>query len=150
MLRKRNKLKRLERKIARSFKRSERPEVALLPEGQMLISKNMIPNPAFEQGGKQESYVPASEGYEIYVACRSQEAYEAVATTGQRIGLHSQPTPWKSDLMQLQVDRESLFQDWRILNRDKQVVSVSVHAGSERVLQEVNQILNAIAHVLLG
>jgi hypothetical protein len=150
MFHKANKLEKLQQQLARSFKGKDGPEVRLLPEGQMVIRKNMIPNPARERGGKAETFIPGVEGYQVYVAYRSQSAYTTAATTSQRmLGPTAQPVAWNANSMKLHVDRESLGGDWLILNREGRVMSVRVECGSERVLDEVNSILAQIAAILL-
>lgn len=146
-----NKLEKLHQQLVKSFKGKDGTEVRLLPEGQMMIRKNTIPNPALEQGGKVETFVPDTAGYQIYVAYRSPSAYATAAETSQRmLGSTAQPETWDANSMKLQVDRELLVRDWLILNREERVVSVSVKCGSERVRDEVNSILAQIAVILLS
>ena len=150
MFNKSDKLAKLHQHLVGSFKGTDGPEVRMLPEGQMVIRKSMIPNPALEQSGKVETFIPDTDGYQIYVAYRSQNAYAATAATSQRmVGPKTQPATWDEKSMKLQVDRDLLTKDWLILNGDGWVISVSVQCGSEHMLDEINWILAQIAATLL-
>jgi hypothetical protein len=151
MFRKTNKLEQLQRQIGKLFKKNTSPEVRLLPDGQLLIFKNLSPNVALAQGKKTETRVPGAEGYEIYVAYRVQSAHSAATGTAQRVfDPAAQPLLWDASLMQLQIDPAALGADWELLNREGYVVTVRVQSGSASMRGEVNQILNEIAASLLG
>ena len=140
----------LQRRLVKLFKGNRVPDIRLLPDNQMLIDKNMIPNPALQQGGKSESHVPGEEGYQIYVAYRSPAESEAAMLTSQRMyGPSVQPIVWDAKSMVLHAGKTSLKLEWRLLNAEGQVVTIYVDCGSSRVVDEVNAILAEVQAVLL-
>ncbi len=146
-----SRLIRLHQRLAELFKAPQGPNVRLLPDNQMLIDKNIVPNPAFGRGSKMESSVPSRAGYRIYVAYRSPDEYAAAMATSQRIsGPAEQPIVWDAKSTALRVDKASLKPEWRLLNAEGQVVTVNVHCGSTQVVSEVNVILTEIETTLLS
>jgi hypothetical protein len=132
----------LQRRLVKLFKRNRAPNIRLLPDHQMLIDKNIIPNPAFGRGGKSESYVPDVDGYQIYVAYRSPDEYAAATSTSQRmLGPSARPVAWDAGSMSLRVHQTSLKPEWHLLNAEGQIVTVKIDCGSSRVVEEVNAIL---------
>jgi hypothetical protein len=145
-----NKLTRLQQRLVERFGTDVGLEVRLLPDHQMLISKNLVPNPALGQRGKTESFVPSLEGYEVYVSDRSMEDYWAKVSTSQRItGPSETPITWDV-AMPLEVSPTLLNPEWRLMSPAGRVVTINVKSGSERVVDEVNPILAEIAATLLS
>jgi hypothetical protein len=139
----------LQSRLEGSFKGKSGPDVRLLPDDQMQIAKNLAPNQDQRRGAKGNSLTPDKDGYKIYVACRAADKYEASVSSSQRVVPSTQPVPWDSGSMKLRVDPSSLVWEWRVLNRDREVVIVSVQYGSDRVVAEVNGILAEVEAVLL-
>lgn len=143
-------LEELRRRLAISAREQASLEIRLLPDAQMVIFKNMIPTPAAEGKGKQETLSPGASGYRIYVAYRTRDEYAAAVAGSQRmLGPAAQPVAWRRG-MALGVSPAALDQEWRLLNSEGRVVTVSVTCGSERVVGEVNAILAEVEQVLLA
>jgi hypothetical protein len=125
-------------------------DVRLVGGDQVLVSRNMARNPAFERGGKTSTYVPGPDGYEVYAACRPAEVHDALAATSQRMtGPSAGPAAWDSRTMRLRLDPPGTSGDWLVRNRWGEVVTVHAGAGSPRVLDEVNAVLSEVEAVLL-
>ena len=145
-----NRLTRLHGRLAQAFRAEGEPEVRLLEDTQMLISKDLTPNSARERG-KAASFVPGPDGYQVYVSCRSEADYWATVSTSQRItGPSEVPAYWHATAIQLEVSASSLDREWRLLNDEGRVVTVHATCGSGRVVDEVNLILAEIAAALLS
>src|SRR5262249_47211334 len=80
-----NRLATLLGRLRRSLSGRPGIDIKLLPEAQMQISRNLIPNPDFGTRGKTYSNVPDKDGYRIYIACHTQVEYAAVTGTSQRL-----------------------------------------------------------------
>ncbi|MEV6871435.1 hypothetical protein [Amycolatopsis sp. NPDC051128] len=116
--------------------------VLLLSDDQVLVSRNMVPNPGDK--GKAATYVPGTGGYEVYVSCRSAEADEAMAAASQRMTGPAGPvTP-------LRIDPPGTSGQWRLRTSGGEVVRVHATAGSSAMCDEVNVILSEVEAVLLS
>lgn len=141
----------LRQRLLASFIRNDEPDVRLLSGDQLLITRNLMRNPAPGRRGKTETYTPGDDGYQIHVACRSAEAHAVAVATSQRItGPARQPSSWDTSTMRLRVQEADLRPEWRLTNGRKEIITVHVGCGSPRVLDEVNTILAEIEAVLLA
>jgi hypothetical protein len=126
-------------------------QVRLLPDNQLLLTKDMVRHRTLARRAKAASHVPAGTGYRVYVACRSPEEHAAASATSQRVvGPFDQPVEWVASTMRLRVTEPLLDRDWRLVNRRGHVVTVHVECGSKHVVGEVNAALAEIEAVLLS
>lgn len=141
----------LRRRLLASFVHQGGPDVRLLSGDQLLITRNLVRNPALGRRGKTETYAPGADGYQIHVACRSAAAHAVAVATSQRItGPTGQPADWDADTMRLRVWETRLCPEWTLTTGRKEILTVHVGCGSPRVLDEVNTILAEIEAVLLA
>lgn len=125
-------------------------DVQLLAEGQIVVSRNLIRNPAFERGGKSPTYVPGPDGYEVYIACRPAETHARQAAQSQLMtGPSHEPPAWDGGTMRLRLDQAATSGRWVVRNARGEVVTVSAGAGSAAVLDDVNTVLSDAEAVLL-
>ena len=125
-------------------------DIRVLSGDQLMVSRNLVPNPAFERDGKAASYLPGSAGYEVYVVCRPAAEHTESAALSQRMtGPSFQPVGWDSRTMRLRVDPDRLARSWLLRNELGEVVTVDATAGSVQVLDEVNAVLAEVEGVLL-
>jgi len=138
-------------RLQRSLGGRQGIDIRLLPETQMQISRNLIPNPDFGTGGKTYSNIPDKDGYRIYVACHTQVEYAAVTGTSQRLlGQEIDPVAWNTKTNNLQMEPGSASSRWAFLNSEEQVISVTAQCGSSQVVNDVNAILAEIARVMMS
>lgn len=143
-------LKQVQRKISQAFPREEAPEIDLLPEDQMIISKNMTPNPVAETAMKVDSFVPGADGYEIYLAYRRRKEHEGVAGMAQRAPIPGlAAVPWKDHSETMRLSPDALQRRWQFLNAADRVVTIQASCGSANMLDEVNQLLDIVTAILL-
>jgi hypothetical protein len=121
------------------------PEVHLLAEGQAVVRKNMVPNPAAGQGLKAAAEVPGPDGYEVYAARRRDDP---AAMPAQRAAPPPAAIADPAAVM-LRLEEGVLRGDWNLRTPDGLTVSVSARCGSPAVRDEVNQILTTVVAVLL-
>lgn len=121
-------------------------ETILLSEDQLLISKNMRPNPA-PQEFKTPALTPAPDGYAIYI--HSPLPASRKGHPEQRVSLPSLPIRWNSSTMKLRLNTNTLDQTWQLLNQADEFISITVHCGSKLVFAEVDAILAIIERLLL-
>ncbi len=133
--------------ISNELAEEEEAEVLLLSDDQMLISKHVLPNPE-PAGFKTSALAPAADGYAIYVSCRLPGAGEG--RPEQRVTFPAQLVTWDAATMTLRLDRVTLDQNWQLLNRAGERVSVAAHCGSQQVFDQVDHVLALIATFLLG
>ncbi|SRR6266516_5285068 len=125
-------------------------DVRLLAGDQVLVSRNLVRNPAFERDGKSATYVPGPDGYQVYVARRPAEAHTQQAALSQRMtGPASGPVAWDGRTMRLRVDPPATSGDWLLRDDRGEIVAVSAAAGSAQVLDEVNAVLSEVEAVVL-
>jgi len=124
-------------------------DVRLISGDQVLVSRNMVRNPALERGGKTSTYVPGPGGYQVYVACRPGEAHDAMAAVSQRMTGPGGPVAWDGRTMRLRLGPADTSRDWLLGNSRGEVVTVHASVGSPSVLGEVNAILCDVEAVLL-
>jgi hypothetical protein len=125
-------------------------DVRVLSGDQVLVSWNLVPNPAMERGGKAATYSPGNDGYEVHVACRSATEHAEQAALSQRMtGPSTRPVEWDSRTMRLRVAADGMSRDWLLRNESGEIVTVHVAAGSIQVLDEVNSVLAEVEGVLL-
>lgn len=123
-------------------------DVRVLSGDQLLVSLNLIPNPAMEREGKAATYTPGDDGYQVHVACRPAAEHDVQAALSQRMtGPGALPVVWDSRSMQLRVN--DLTRRWLVSNELGEIVTVEVAAGSVQVLDEVNAVLTEVQGVLL-
>ncbi|MEC4018802.1 hypothetical protein [Streptomyces sp. H27-D2] len=140
----------LRRRLLASFGVEGRPDVRVLSDDQLLVSRNLVRNPSLGRRGKAETYVPGADGYRIHVARRSAEAHAATAALSQRItGPAGRPPDGDARTVRLRVDRDDLCPEWTLTDSRGAIVTVHAVCGSPRVLEEVNAILGEIEAVLL-
>jgi hypothetical protein len=125
-------------------------DIRLVAGDQVLVSRNMVRNPALDRGGKTSTYVPGRDGYQVYVACRPAEAHDALAAVSQRMtGPSGGPVAWDGRTMRLRLGPADTSRDWLLGNSRGEVVTVHAAVGSPSVLGEVNAILSDVEAVLL-
>lgn len=139
-----NPLHRLRNKLKRKFRHDPAIDVRLLPENQLLVTKDLIPNREAQQGGKAVSHVPAETGFRVFLSVRSPDAHAAASSQGQRIGPKSEPALWDPSIMTLRVGQNERNAEWLFLNHRGEVVAVRALSGSPEVLPQVNDILQEI------
>lgn len=134
----------------RLLKTAAAADVRLLSGDQVLVSRNMVPNPALKRDGKAATYVPGAKGYQVHVACRSAEEHAELAALSQQItGPSSRPVAWDRRTMRLRVDPAEAARDWVLSNGRGEIVTVHADPGSPRVIDEVNAVLSEVEAVLL-
>jgi hypothetical protein len=141
----------LARRLERALRGVPASQVRLLPEGQLLVTRGLVPNPAMGRRAKAESSVPGPAGYDLYVACRSPQEQADLAATSQRMsGPTSRPAAWDPDTSRLRLEGGARSGHWQVLIPTGEVLTVDVRCGSPQVAAEVNRLLAEIEAVMLG
>lgn len=136
-------LENLALKIRILFPSGNGPEVRVLPEGQMLIDKKMVPNPKVGKR-KAATLVPAPDGYEIYLA----SVRSASSTVPEQRARPRVPLAGHEASLRIELESPSLNGDWEMVSASGTHFKVSARCGPRSVLSEVNRILNAVSVAL--
>jgi hypothetical protein len=125
-------------------------DVQLLAENQILVTRNLIRNPAFEKDGKSATYLPGPDGYQVYIACRPPTTHARLAAHYQRMtGPSHEPAAWDAQTMRLRLDPPATSGGWAVRDDHGEIVTVHADAGSAEVLDDVNTVLSEVEAVLL-
>lgn len=133
--------------ISQELAQEEGIELILLSDNQMLVSKHLVQN-AEPAGFKTPPLAPASDGFAIYVSCRSPG--KEGERPQQRVTFPDHPVKWDPAEMTLRLNRTALDETWELLNRAGERVSVTVHCGSQQVFNQVDRVLALVAKFLLA
>jgi hypothetical protein len=139
-----NRLAEAHRALTRAFVLDRELNVRLLPEDQLLISKNLVANPD-DAGHKTPPMVPGRKGYTIYVKC---SVARASPGPQQRTSVPVDAVQMGSAAPTLRLDRHSLEQRWELLNAEGARLSITARCGSVAVFDEVDGVLAVVASVL--
>jgi hypothetical protein len=120
-------------------------EINLLPEGQVIISKNIAPNPV-SADNKTPTVAPTDDGYMIHIRHASTDSK---LRPQQRRDHPATPIGSNEGGVTLQLDRHSISQNWE-LDLGGGHVSIVVRCGSERVFDEVDIILAVVSRLLVS
>ena len=139
-----NRLAEAHRTLTRAFESDREVNVRLLPEDQLLISKNLVASPD-DTGHKTPRMAPAEKGYTIYI--KSSVGHES-AVPPQRTSVPVDAVRIDSAVPTLRLDRKSLEQRWELLNAEGARLSITARCGSVAVFDEVDGVLDVVAALL--
>lgn len=142
-------LLKLQQKIQKSFWFWNRPKIEVLPEGQMIISKNMIHAGDFDNKVKQNTSLPNSNGYEIYVSYQNQDLGAEKRESEQRSNYSEQNINWNSQGSDLIIQNQ-LKQRFYIQTKDNMICTIGIHMGSLKIKNQIDKIIRIISKVLLN